>query len=85
MSVWSTKGPVSPCSEEVSYTQGYNRSTDSFPGFKSGTAFAVRKDIPHNHVDLLPLAFVQATRVCIPIRHSEVLLAPGVAQTSLRS
>jgi hypothetical protein len=49
--------------------------TDRFPGRKSGTAFAVRKGIPHNHVDLPPLVPVEATGVCIPISNSEVLLA----------
>jgi hypothetical protein len=36
---------------------------------------AVRKGIPHNHVNLLPLVSVEATGVCIPIGNSEVLLA----------
>jgi hypothetical protein len=49
--------------------------TDRYPGRKCGTAFAVRKGIPHNHVDLPPLVSVEATGVCIPIGNSEVLLA----------
>jgi hypothetical protein len=40
---------------------------DRHPGRKGGTAVAVRKGIPHNHVDLLPLISVEATEVCIPI------------------
>jgi endonuclease/exonuclease/phosphatase family metal-dependent hydrolase len=46
--------------------------TDRHPG---GTAVAVRKGIPHNHVDLPPLISVEATGVCIPIGNSQVLLA----------
>jgi exonuclease III len=58
--------------------------TDRFPGRKGGTAVAVRKGIPHNHVDLPPLVSVEATGVCIPILNSELLLAgvyksPGCA------
>jgi exonuclease III len=34
---------------------------DRHPGRKGGTAFAVRKGIPHNHVDLPPLVSVEAT------------------------
>jgi exonuclease III len=49
--------------------------TDNFPGRKGGTAIAVRKNIPHNHVDLPPLVSVEATGVCIPIGTSEILLA----------
>jgi hypothetical protein len=46
--------------------------TDSYPG---GTALAVKKGIPHNHVDLPPLVSKQATGVCISIGNSEVLRA----------
>jgi exonuclease III len=49
--------------------------TDCHPGRKGGTAVAVRKGIPHNHVDLPPLVSVKATGVCIPVGNSEVLLA----------
>jgi hypothetical protein len=42
---------------------------------KGGTAVAVRKGIPHNHVDLPPLISIEATGVCIPIGNSEILLA----------
>jgi hypothetical protein len=35
----------------------------------------VRKGIPLYHVDLPPLAAVEATGVCVPIGNSEVLLA----------
>jgi hypothetical protein len=45
------------------------------PGMKGGTAVAVRKGIPHNHVDLPPLISIEATGVCIPIENSEILLA----------
>jgi hypothetical protein len=38
---------------------------DCFLGRKVGTAVAVRKGIPHNLVDLPPLASVEATRVWI--------------------
>jgi hypothetical protein len=60
--------------------------TDRFPGRKSGTAVAVRKGIPHNHVDLPPLISIEATGVCILIGNSEILLAyiyksPGRAWT----
>jgi hypothetical protein len=55
-------------------------------------AIAVRKGIPHNHVDLNPLLSVEATGVCIPVGN-EVLLAavykspglPRLLQTSLSS
>jgi hypothetical protein len=42
---------------------------------KGETAVTVRKGIPHNRVDLQPLASVEVTGVCIPIGNSEVLLA----------
>jgi hypothetical protein len=35
--------------------------TDLFPARKGGTAVAVRKGIPHNHVDLPPLVSLEAT------------------------
>jgi hypothetical protein len=46
-----------------------------YPDRKGGTAIAVQKGIPHNHVDLPPLVSVEATGVCVPIGKSEVLLA----------
>jgi hypothetical protein len=49
--------------------------TDHFPGRKGGTEVAVKKSIPHNHVDLSPLVSIEATGVSIPIGNSEVLLA----------
>jgi hypothetical protein len=49
--------------------------TDRHPGRKGGTPNAVRKGIPHNHVDLPPLISVEATGVCIPTGNSKVLLA----------
>jgi hypothetical protein len=42
---------------------------------KGGTAVAVRKDIPHKHVDLLPRVSIEARGMCIPTGNSEVLLA----------
>jgi hypothetical protein len=48
---------------------------DRHPGRKGGTALAVRKGIPHKHVDLRPLVSVEATGVCIPIGNREILLA----------
>jgi hypothetical protein len=44
-----------------------------FPGRKGGTAVAVRKAIPHNHVNPPPLVSIEATG--LPIDNSEVLLA----------
>jgi exonuclease III len=49
--------------------------TDRYPGRKGGTAVAVRKGIPHNHVDLPSLVSVEATGICIPLGNSEILLA----------
>jgi hypothetical protein len=46
-----------------------------YPGRKGGTAVAVRKDIPHTHVDLPPLVSVEATGVSTPTGNSEILLA----------
>jgi exonuclease III len=48
---------------------------DLYPEGKGGTAVAVRKGIPHKHVDLPPLISVEATRVCIPIGNTETLPA----------
>jgi len=47
-------------------------SDDRHPG---GTAFAVRKGIPHTHVDLPPLVSVAATGVYKPTGNKKVLLA----------
>jgi exonuclease III len=47
---------------------------DRFPERKGGTAVAVRKGNPHNHVDLTSRVSVGATGVCIPIGNSEILL-----------
>jgi hypothetical protein len=44
-------------------------------GRKGGTAVAIRKGIPHIHVDLPSLVLVEATDDRIPIGNSEVLLA----------
>jgi hypothetical protein len=49
--------------------------TNCFQGRKVKTAVAVRKGIPHNHVDLLLLVSIEATGVCKPTGNSEVLLA----------
>jgi endonuclease/exonuclease/phosphatase (EEP) superfamily protein YafD len=48
---------------------------DWYPGRKGGTAIAVKKGIPHNHVELPPLVSVEATWVCIPVGNDVVLLA----------
>jgi hypothetical protein len=40
--------------------------TDSHPGRKGGTAVAVTRGVPHNHVDLPLLVLVEATGVCRP-------------------
>jgi hypothetical protein len=48
---------------------------DCHPERKGGTAIAVRKGIPHMHVDLSSLISVEATGVCIPIGNQEILLA----------
>jgi hypothetical protein len=60
-------------------------------GRKGGTALAVRKGIPHSHIDLPPLISVDATAVCIPIGNKFCLQlfinlrdVPEVMQTSLR-
>jgi exonuclease III len=42
---------------------------------KDGTAVSVKKGIPHTYADLPPLLSVEATRVCIPIGHNEMLFA----------
>jgi hypothetical protein len=47
---------------------------DHHPGRKDGTAVAVRKGIPHSHVEP-PLVSVEATGVCVPICNREILLA----------
>jgi hypothetical protein len=49
--------------------------TDCFPRKKGGTAVAVRKGIPHCHVDLPQHVSVEATGVCLLTGNSEVLLA----------
>jgi hypothetical protein len=49
------------------------RSTAS-RGRKGGTAIAVRKDIPYNHVYLSFLVSLEATGFCIPIDSSDILL-----------
>jgi hypothetical protein len=57
------------------YIPNYNvYRTYRFLCIKDGTAFAVRNFIPHNHVDLHP-CINRTIGVCIPIRHSELLLA----------
>jgi exonuclease III len=48
---------------------------DREPERKGGIAVAVRKSIPHMHVDLLPLVSVEATGVCMTIGNQEILLA----------
>jgi hypothetical protein len=48
---------------------------DCQPGRKGGIAVAVKKGIPHSHLDLPPLIAVEATGVYIPIGNKEILLA----------
>jgi hypothetical protein len=48
---------------------------DCQDGHKGGTVFAVKKGIPHTYADLPPLLSVEATGVCIPTGHTEMLLA----------
>jgi exonuclease III len=48
---------------------------DRQPGRKGGTAVAVRKGIPHSHVDVPALVSVEAAWVYVPILNSAVLLA----------
>jgi hypothetical protein len=60
--------------------------TNSFTGRNGVIDVAVRKGIPHKHVDLPPLVSVEATGVCIPISNSELLLtalykSPGRASS----
>jgi hypothetical protein len=54
----------------------------SLPRKERQTAAAVRKGIPHKHVHayLSPLLSIEATRVCITIGKSEVLL-PAVCKS----
>jgi hypothetical protein len=49
--------------------------TGRFQGRKDRIAVAVRKGIPHNHVDLPPFVSMEAIGVCITTGNSEVLLA----------
>jgi exonuclease III len=61
---------------EGSSIQNYHfYRNDRQPGIIGGTAVAVRKGIPHSHVDLPPLISVGTTGVCIPIGNKEILLA----------
>jgi hypothetical protein len=41
------------------------KGNSKHPGRKGGTAIAVRKGIPHSHVDLPPLISIEATGVYI--------------------
>jgi hypothetical protein len=53
--------------------------TDRFRGRIGETAVAVRKGLPHKHVDQPPLVSAEATGVCIPIGCSEVYLQPSIS------
>jgi hypothetical protein len=57
--------------------------TDRFPGRKGGTAIAVRKGIPHNNVDVVPLVSVEATGVCIFTGNSECYLQQSVSNQTM--
>jgi hypothetical protein len=67
--------------------------TDRFPERKGRTAVAVRKGTPHNHLQLPPIVSTETSRIFIPFRNIEVLLAavckseatPGMVQVSLSS
>jgi hypothetical protein len=48
--------------------------TDRADGHKGGTSVAVKTGITHSCVYLLPLLSVEATRDCIPIVNTEMLL-----------
>jgi hypothetical protein len=58
--------------------------TDRQAGRKGGTALVVRRDVPHNYVDLQPLVPVEATGVYIPIGNSEVLLFSVLCNPAFR-
>jgi exonuclease III len=60
--------------ERFSIQNNYFYRNDRQPGRKGGSAVAVRKGIPHSHVDLPPLVSVEATGVCVPIGNNEILL-----------
>jgi hypothetical protein len=47
----------------------------TFIGQTGLPAIAVRKGIPHNHVDLPHLVSIEATEICVPKGNCEVLLA----------
>jgi len=49
--------------------------TDRFQCWSGGTAVAVRKGISHHHSDLPPIVLIGATRICVPVGNSEVLIA----------
>jgi hypothetical protein len=57
---------------------------DRLDGNKGGTAVAVKKGIPRTYVDLPPVLSLEATRVSIPIGHTEMLLA-SVYKSPLRA
>jgi hypothetical protein len=61
--------------ERFSFQNYHFYRNDCQPGRKGGTAVAVKKGIPHNHVDLPLLVSVEATGVYIPIGNREILLA----------
>jgi exonuclease III len=48
--------------ERFSIQNNHFYRNDRQPGRKDGTAVAVKKGIPHSHVDLPPLVSVEATR-----------------------
>jgi hypothetical protein len=51
---------------------------DYFPGRKGGTAVAVRKGIPHSHVDLPALVSIEATDISelLSFTHKSLLAHP---------
>jgi hypothetical protein len=48
---------------------------DCQDGYNGGTDIGVKKGIPHTYVDLPHLLSIEATGICIPIGHTEMLLA----------
>jgi hypothetical protein len=53
-------------------------------GHKGGTAVAVKKGIPHTHVDVPPLLSVETTGVSISMGHTEKLIV-SVYNSPLRA
>jgi hypothetical protein len=61
--------------ERFFITNYYVYRKDRYPGRDGGTAVAVKKGIPHDHVELPALVSIEETGVCIPDGNYVVLLA----------